>query len=939
MSPYTRWIWRVLNTTPTDLLSHQVAQWMRQWSKTNPQPRDNRTTRRLRSFDWAYRRPLQFLVILFGVSAAVAVGITLLHHIATVAELMLNQLSICADHAPLPCRLASELPSFQPEPLPWASLESIGTIWSIQATITAVVYPIVLGFVGLILQRRPSARVRLRLYLTITGAKPAGLSAAALVVLIGVGNFILPTQAAVFIEAFAIFTLYWFVIASFLMAHFLYRTLDFFSEDNQLHAIELYARHVALPHEVREQLLVHFFKHAQKLKKLPGLPSYTEFDEYYDGKTAPGPRVDLTGMRETTGCITARNRSTKHLIDIRYRLLRWGMRLWLRKARRTWEPDPSEFGEGASVLEISVVPGRYIDQRTVLVGVSNGPCPSWIATLLIRRGFVLRRAWIPNPTAPDSTSEILRELVDELRESTGVASDAAVDEKLRAVTHVHAALLDQGWLKDGDAPFNAALVHESETFFGGSINTAWLREYDPWLERCCEILLKEGALFGKACHLSQRLIRGLSEQPLKVSIELLDIHRHLFAYLFAWWRQQVETQALASEAATHGIELRPPHRQQYRRAIERVIYGWEQAHLPPLRSKPSSFEEAWTSLARGARFERCKLETLVAELIKAVERNDVEASNAFVESFSNWPERTFHATHWAAWQITDRLSPLTIAVLDQDWASLEVDTTRASGRAQEVTEVAQGIVDHALFRYWTDLRHCVLLLMLRWTNSADVEEPAFGAALRLLRASPHQQNMPEPTDLFNDGNHLLLRLIRQHYARTEYTEKLDAICHGATMLTRMRVRLGRGQTWVGNDDMRALTHELMLLLHALAPDGGFRPEGLEQALLRPGVEFDDRLPSRAEELARSLRQAWETRRQAEPEPGKAARDESIISALRDVAGLQPSPTGTYPWFEVPWVNDAIAWLEVLPARVSWTNRTPIKSPDHLDRGCGWAWRS
>lgn len=57
----------------------------------------------------------------------------------------------------------------------------IGTLWSVQATIAALAYPIVIAFVAVLLQRRAAAKLSLQLYLRESAALTAGISSIALV--------------------------------------------------------------------------------------------------------------------------------------------------------------------------------------------------------------------------------------------------------------------------------------------------------------------------------------------------------------------------------------------------------------------------------------------------------------------------------------------------------------------------------------------------------------------------------------------------------------------------------------------------------------------------------------------------------------------------------------------------------------------------------------
>lgn len=86
--------------------------------------------------------------------------------------------------------LALTVPSYD-----WSNAEFaayVGTLWSVQATIAALVYPIVIAFVAVLLQRRATAKLSLQLYLRDAAALTAGISSIALVATMGAEYLAVP---------------------------------------------------------------------------------------------------------------------------------------------------------------------------------------------------------------------------------------------------------------------------------------------------------------------------------------------------------------------------------------------------------------------------------------------------------------------------------------------------------------------------------------------------------------------------------------------------------------------------------------------------------------------------------------------------------------------------------------------------------------------------
>mmetsp|Transcript_6722 Transcript_6722/g.16525 ORF Transcript_6722/g.16525 Transcript_6722/m.16525 type:complete len:211 (-) Transcript_6722:11-643(-) len=106
-------------------------------------------------------------------------------------------------------------------------LSHFSTVWTIQATLAALVYPIVISFVAVYLQRRPAAEAFVHLYMLDSGALAAGLSSLALVVVMGVQYLMLSTWGTEALPGWAMVDTAWFVLNAALTTFFLFRTVEF----------------------------------------------------------------------------------------------------------------------------------------------------------------------------------------------------------------------------------------------------------------------------------------------------------------------------------------------------------------------------------------------------------------------------------------------------------------------------------------------------------------------------------------------------------------------------------------------------------------------------------------------------------------------------------------------------------------------------------------
>ena len=106
-----------------------------------------------------------------------------------------------------------------------------GTIWTVQATFIALVYPIVLTFVPILLQRRPSSRFALAFYMRGSAVLPAGTSSLLLLGVLSlqyVLSYYIPQNLFLF---GAVFDGTWLVCNLVLTAYFLVKTVRYVEEE------------------------------------------------------------------------------------------------------------------------------------------------------------------------------------------------------------------------------------------------------------------------------------------------------------------------------------------------------------------------------------------------------------------------------------------------------------------------------------------------------------------------------------------------------------------------------------------------------------------------------------------------------------------------------------------------------------------------------------
>ncbi|MBK1710681.1 hypothetical protein [Marichromatium gracile] len=796
-------------------------------------------------------------------------------------------------------------------------------VWTIQATITAVVYPIIIAFVAILLQRRQSSKVDLQIYLYSTAALPAGLSALGLIGALGLQYLVAFTLAPQGAAWGMIASLCWFTINVCLTGCFLYSTISFLHDDNRLRAFEQYAVHIALPREVRQYLNKHIMWDAQQLGLLPGRPSYQRLDSGAD----QGPSIDLMPYgTDGTPCVTRRLRRRSQLSDVRMRLFAAGLSRWLAQARTHWQGDLSHDADArAADLELRVEPGDMKSGNVTLLVVKNGPQPDWLARLLIRRAFMFRSS--PGSVQTYNTGKLLQELVSDLKNETAAGREDGTQERLLALTHVHTALLDAGrFVDENGAAANVACMKVPAGFGSLSLYQTWVSDYSPWLECVIGMLESNPRGFELACHVTHRLAREVEREPLEIPNDLLRLHGRLIFLLGLWWLSKVEDQGSISHDAAHEAQLRAPRAGIYGKALRQWVGGWELIRLRDAPEPITSVEAAWKHATLEARFSMERIQQTAEMVFAAVVRGDTQAARLVLGSFFNWFAQTSH--RYQNTFLDGYLPPtLTVSALDAGWAEIWAQYHVSLVETEPSLDAPTNICGILVKRFWEDLRHLLILLLLEASKDGKREEPAMQVVLFLLRGYVDDEESLESARAYRDAQQVLLLLIRQHYASQEYMLRLNDFLNNVQRHQWSEPIPGRVYTLPESEDLSSLSRSLLLLLLSLAPAREFSVDTIERFALSQNSEFDARLHWKAQELARELSKELEDRRQSNSGTvGAILKHASIIREIR--AGLSPSPDaisihiGNAPPKPIDplteeWVTEATKWLGELPEKVQW----------------------
>lgn len=493
-------------------LSGPSQQWIQEWNESSLVRRHLRYSRIDRFLRNAGEHPAAFLIDIGGTTLLLTGLVWLVFWLCLAL--------------PVPALIRSES-NF---------LTYFSALWTIQATLAALVYPIVISFVAVLLRRRATATLGLRIYSLDAGVVPAGSSSIALVGWMALQYLAMPFVAASIMAAAMIGNLAWFTLNVLLTSRFLYRTIQFMNDDDRLEVFKRFAVHVAFPRDLHSYLMGTILQTAQERKLLPG--------KSYASEEA-GPKVLLYPMSIGSPSVQLHVRGQKEVKDIRLRPLGWAIWLWLLSVRRE-APERSIAGRAPQypVLQLAVYPGQLVESKITICRTSSGRKLNWITSYLLQRSIVLGPR-----TGKDtsfSTSDILEEIAVEALELIEQERYEAASGTLITLTEVHDILIRSGaFTNDAGERDNAALMQDPYGFATRRLHELWLDSYNELARLAVITLTSSSRPFEHHCYLARRLASSLRNEHIDILVQLLRIPSYLMFRLGTWWSEKVEERGLS----------------------------------------------------------------------------------------------------------------------------------------------------------------------------------------------------------------------------------------------------------------------------------------------------------------------------------------------------------------------------------------------------------
>lgn len=588
------------------------------------------------------------------------------------------------------------------------------SLWAVQTTIAALVYPIVISFVTIFLQRRPATQALLHLYIIDTGALVAGLSSLALVVLMAMQYVLLTSFSQTALFALSAIDSVWFLCNAALTAFFLFRTIEFLQPEVQRQAMQRYAANIALPRDVESAYATQLLVEAP-LKGWLGIPSA------YAEPQPKGPQARIGGWFSSKAPAACGLRIARRarLVDLRLWPLRAALSSWAKRANRIHTPrEGSEWRrERWPVIDIPVDIDEVYEGTVDLARIENGPKLSWWERRLVMGSFVFRGNTRQRYRV--RIADILNELQMDAQAAISAKDTPSFSRSYQELVQLHRLLIGAALCPSADGTKNSCALLQTADYsiFGEALHVAWARTYRPLTEAAIERINDDSSYLRRLCHVPQHLSgHALEASPLQVRDQILTILPSIMYDLGKWWIRSIEEGGQSDFGPHTMLSLDPPSRRTYQEVVSHFVGGWESARDAVARTPDATEEFSWQSARDTARLNATHVTESAHMLLSAVLRGDREAAEWFADVLSKW-FGSISQDH-EPFSLYGKTSFLTLSDLDLPWSQVArmLGIRDDDVRLEQTTEsrLQHGAMIAALKNFMTDMQITVVEQLLHW---------------------------------------------------------------------------------------------------------------------------------------------------------------------------------------------------------------------------------
>ena len=385
-------------------------------------------------------------------------------------------------------------------------------IFEAQVTIIGLIFPLVIAFIGVLLQGKSSNESMWIVYRQNSGFMLVGFSALTLIISFTTIKLYQPWLTHQSIVAASISITAWFLVNLSLSMWFIWKTIEFISPNSRMTMIVKYTINEVAPNDIRKRLLAYHFSSACETGLL-----FKSRDNNLD--------VVTFSLEELPRELLLKSSKNQIITNVWYLPLNLGIWLWTKQVR--CKKATAE----KIVLNLPFNINSYRPKKTVLA-TTNGNKINCFSELLIR--LAVRTSSKKQQTAlsmNQMTGALFGQIEDSLKESNSRLFDSAKANLVKFHKEIESSML---FINDQRKPDNWLLLTAS-AFPGHNLINEFIRESINITQKTIHRIPNDASYYESWCNLYIQLFSiHESKTSARIITAYFDGHYCIWSRLIRW---------------------------------------------------------------------------------------------------------------------------------------------------------------------------------------------------------------------------------------------------------------------------------------------------------------------------------------------------------------------------------------------------------------------
>ena len=685
--------------------------------------------------------------------------------------------------------------------------DALERLLTLQATLAALTYPIVLALVRILFQRSWTD-LRVQVYLAYSGALLAGASALLAIAAITIFVVLAQHNVSPFINAIAKLTfLAWFLTNIALTAFFVYRSLRYLDPTEQQRSLLLYTITTIWPDELQRRLMQLRLRHAP------------DWDWPPNASDNQIPSVDVSPitLRGATHEVRIESSTPKWLRDVWLRPVLFAARSWQTRCVATvgTQPEPGTSTDNWLIFPMSY--GTSLEPPFDLCRcrgrIRLRPFERW----LVRVSFRLSHR--ANPPAAPTVGSVIDELGDIALTELQADRKVTFRQALINLLEFHRTVILLGDAPSAHSSSNYLTMEENPYGSMRSLDSRLLEPYRRMATLAVSRHRDEQDYLHYMVHCASNLLSYVrNKAPLEIRQRLQHIATLQWHALHNLWLDRAPAIVVGDSAPavseTNGdTALDRDHTQM----VKTLCGAWDD--IPFQLLCRDDFGEDWPSLGERARECIHHLQLTVGHVFSAFASGDPISSRWTLDLLQRWPDYWTEVRHANA--DLERFPQLGEGAFYLRWSAVEQILGVHSEASLSLAELHKAILSEALLNSWRDACAFVLTWLLNQsTNEAPRQQLALSLSNALhtgevLAEAGSTHGIGQPFEHFNHATATWLRSNLWNAGDKNVAGRLtDRLNQAATDALSPTWVMGRGYS--SQDVQTEETHAELALVHLIS---------------------------------------------------------------------------------------------------------------------------